>query len=348
MLAGKTYVPILKTGIVEIAAYRNLYDSVKQVTLPFFRLRPWPRANHLWDSIQQIIDATSGGPFILGLDHSRHNHVNPRPAQSEFNDLFDPEGGFSAYYEFLGGIDGATPVILPTVDASNIADQIANAEALGRGLVVHQRREGDPNLITLFLEAHPHPTDCVFVLDGEWARSYVTLESWCLPLVAALSPSLSHSELVIACSSFPDNFSHIIGNKEEIANERRLFDVVRQQFNQLDLTYGDWGSTRHSSYGGGNYIPSRVDLPKLGSWEIFRADPKNDLGFAEMAWNAQHHSCFPDTIDCWGKEMIAITDDTGLGVKSRWESIKVRINIHMTIQSGSESVLPTNEIPYTD
>lgn len=348
MLAGKSYVPILKTGIAEISAYRNLYDDVKQVTLPFFQLRPWPNAKHLAYSIEKIVDAVSNFPFILGLDASRLNHPSPLPAQTEFNGLFDPAGGFQRYYEFVESVPGASPVIIPIGAPENVVAQISNAGNLGRGLVVHQRRGSDLEIISTVAQVHYNPSECTFILDGGWSTDYIALESWCLPRLVALHEDLSAAEFVIACSSFPDSFSHIIGNAEEMGSERRLFNVVRQQFNQLDLTYGDWGSTRTSNSGGGGYIPSRVDVPKLNSWEIFRADPDNDLGFSEMAWEAQHHDSFPSTPNCWGKEMIQVTNDEGEGINSRPDAIKVRINIHMTIQSGATSVPPTDEVPYTD
>ena len=102
------------------------------------------------------------------------------------------------------------------------------------------------------------------------------------------------------------------------------------------------------SGGGGGTIPSRVDLPKATSWEIFRADPDNDLGFPEMAWEAQHHPCFRLTPDCWGKQMISITDDEGAGITGRQVSTQVRINVHLTIQAEASSIMPTDEGPYED
>lgn len=348
MLASKSYVAILKTGIAEIDAYRNLYDDVKSSSFPLFIIRPWPNANQLSYAVGKVTEAASNFPFALGLDHSRFGHPSAKTAQSEFNALFEPEGGYSGYYQFLHGIDGASPVIFPTSDLENLANQISNADRLGRGLIVHQKRGDQINLISLMSEVHPNPQECTFIIDAGWTRDYTAMESWCLPLMNALPLSLQGAEFVIACSSFPDSFSHIVGNAEEIGCERRLFNAVRQQHNQLDLKYGDWGSTRTANPGGGGTIPSRVDLPKFGSWEIFRANADNDPGFYEMAWEAQHHPSFADTPNCWGKEMIAVSDDEGAGIQSRHDSTMVRINVHLTVQSGATSVLPTDEIPYTD
>ena len=348
MLASKSYIPILKTGIAEIDAYRNLYGDVKSASFPFFVIRPWPNANHLSYAVDKVVEAASNLPFALSLDHSRLGHPSPKAAQGEFNALFRPEGGYLAYYQFLQGIDGASPVLFPTADVGNLVSQISNADHLGRGLIVHQRRGGQINLIALVSEVHHDPQECTYIIDAGWTRDYTAMESWCLPLMNALPSNLHGAEFVIACSSFPDSFSHIVGNAEEIGCERRLFNAVRQQHNQLDLKYGDWGSTRVANPGGGGTIPSRVDLPKFGSWEIFRANPDNDQGFYEMAWEAQHHPSFADTPNCWGKDMITFSDDEGAGIQSRHDSTMVRINVHLTVQSGATSVLPTDEIPYTD
>jgi Beta protein len=149
-------------------------------------------------------------------------------------------------------------------------------------------------------------------------------------------------------SSFPDSFSHIIGNSHELVKERRLDAVVRQRFNRLDLTYGDWGSTRPEQHGGGGGIPSRIDVPCPDRWEIFRADPDNDPGFPEIAWVAQHHSSFDEAPDCWGKQIVAATDDAGAGVTGTRVASEARINMHMTVQSGAISIMPTEETPYHD
>ncbi|TPG43554.1 hypothetical protein EAH79_07350 [Sphingomonas koreensis] len=349
MLQLRPYVPLLKTGVAEIGAYRALFPDVKAQTFPIFNVRPWPRANHLQLTIDRVRDAASGHPFGFALDSDRFRHANAKPAQAEFDLLFEERRGFGRYYNLIEQIDDAVPVLIPTTSADTLLLQIGNAERLDRGLIIHQRRGSTIPLSDMILRLPPLPHDTVIVIDAGWSRNYLELEAWALPVMTRVHEALPDAELVIMSSSFPDSFSHIVGNAEEEGTERRLFSAARQRFQKADITYGDWGSTRPGQRGGGGgEIPSRVDVPTMTSWQIFRANPDNDLGFSEMAWDAQHHDCFGPSPDCWGKQTIAITNDRGAGVTSRQVAAQARINMHMTIQSEVSSVAPTDEIPYED
>lgn len=339
----------MKAAAAEVAAYRSLYPDVKQLTFPIFKARPWQNANSFQLTIDRVMEAASGYPFGLALDRSRYEHVNEKQAQVEFDSLFDPENGFLAYYDALVNIRGAVPVFIPTASRSQLAQQIRNADQLDRGLIVHQQRGvAFPQFSRLIAAQSPLPHDTVFVIDAGWSRDYQALEAWTIPVVDRINAMIPEAEIAVVSSSFPSSFRHIVGHSEERGIERVLFAAVRQRFNSANLTYGDWGSTRPSVTGGGGKIPSRIDLPRPASWDIFRADPDNDLGFGEMAWEASHHAAFSQTPSCWGKDMISITDDQKNGIQSRQSAATVRLNIHMTLQSGADSILPLDEAPYED
>lgn len=339
----------MKSAPAEIAAYRTLYPDVKQLTFPIFKARPWQNANSFQLTLDRVTEAAGGYPFGLALDGSRFEHTNEKRAQAEFDALFVEADGFSAYYETLSGIPGAVPVLLPTRSRKELAAQIANVDQLDRGLIVHQQKGvAFPQFSKLISSRSPLPHDTVFAVDAGWSRDYQALEAWTIPAIERINAAVPEAEIAVVSSSFPSSFRHIIGHSEERGSERILFATTRQRFNRADLTYGDWGSTRPSITGGGGKIPSRVDLPRPTSWDIFRADPDNDPGFCEMAWAASHHAAFSLTPSCWGKEMISITDDEGNGINSRPTAATVRLNIHMTLQSGADSTLPLDEAPYQD
>jgi len=348
VLQGKEYVPLLKTGVAEIGAYRSLFPDVRDLTFPIFNMRPWPNASHFQFTLSKTIEASAGFPFGLALDVDRRGRSSNLAAQQEFDALFVPDGGYSAYYNLVESVPEAVPVLIDASCPLVMGQQLANAAALDRGLIIYQGRGLPGSIWNMISQIGEMPHDTVVVIDAGWSRDYLSQEAWILPIAEQIIGALPTAEFVVMSSSFPDSFSHIVGHSEENATERRLFWVVRQRFQQADITYGDWGSTRVSTGGGGGGIPSRVDVPSIGSWHIFRADPKNDLGFCEMAWDAQHHPCFSVLPDSWGKEMIQITDDEGSGITSRPTATQVRINLHMTIQSGAASVPPTDEIPYED
>ena len=348
MLQLRNYVPLLKTGVAEMEAYRALYPDVKDSLFPVFLARPWPNASHFDFTIDKVREAIGDHPFGFALDSDRHRHSNTRPAQQEFDALFNSRLGYAHYYEVVESFDHAVPVLIPTTNPDVLIRQIGNAERLDRGLIVHQRRHATIPLSNLILSLPPLPHDTVVIIDAGWSRNYLDLESWAMPVLERAISALPEAEIVVMSSSFPDSFTHIVGDLEEVGTERRLFAAARQRFQQADLTYGDWASTRPTQGGGGAPIPSRIDVAKLSSWHIFRANPDNDLGFPELAWTVQHHECLAEAPDCWGKETILVTDDSGAGVATRPIATQVPFNMHMTIQSGASSVPPTDEVPYED
>jgi hypothetical protein len=348
MLASKEYVPLLKTRISEVEAYGFLSAEAKERTLPLFQLRPFPNANYLSHAVDKVVQASAGHPFALGLDLERLNHSSPKPAQQEFNDLFNPHLGYRHYYEFVGGIDGAIPVLQSATDADNLLRQLGMATELDRGLIVHQRRDSQIPLSDTILGLPPLPTDTVFVVDAGWGRDPLQMQAWVLPIAQRIHNAIPAAEIVVMGSSFPSSFSHIVGNLEEQAHENGLFDAIRQQMQSADLTYGDWGSTRLSQSGGGGRIPPRIDLARPASWHIFRADPDGDEDYFSIAASVRAHPSFASLPDCWGKLLIEATDGNGAGITGVKMNTSSRINAHMTLRSGAAYTLDGDEQPYSD
>ncbi len=348
MLAGKSYVPLLKTKIAELEAYRNLSSQTKELIFPIFLLRPWPNANHLSLAITKIKDAVAGHSFGLGLDDERYRATSGKPAQSEFDALFSGDAGYRNFYEFLRDIDDAVPVLRPTRDANELLLQLGNAENLDRGLVVYQNRQSLIPISDSIAAAPPLIHDTIFVVDAGWSRDLPQMQAWAHPIVQRIVDAVPDAEIVVMSSSFPDSFAHIVGNSEEVAHEHGVFSAVRQQVQSADLTFGDWASTRMSQNGGGGSIPSRIDIPRSNSWQIFREDPNNDLGFLNVANAVQSHECFISTPHCWGRMQVAATDGNGSGITGTKANTSARINMHMTIQSGATNTIDTDERPYED
>ena len=348
MLVNVGYVPFLKSRVSEVEAFGFLSNEVKDRTFPLFHLRPWPNANHLQLAVDRVLEAVAGRPFALGMDIERRGHSSSKPAQAEFNALFEPHLGFRDYFKFLSDIDGAVPVLQITNNADNLLRQLANANDLDRGLIVHQRRDQQIPISDTIIGLPPLPHDTVFVVDAGWGRDSLQLQSWAVTTTRRIFEVLPTAEIVVMASSFPDSFGHIVGNAEELAYENVVFDAVRQQLQQADVTYGDWGSTRLTQTGGGGRIPPRIDVPLPHSWHIFRADPNGDESYRSIAEDVQSHDCYKTVPDCWGKLQIGATDGNGIGVTGVKMNTSCRINIHMTLRSGAITTIDLNEQPYED
>ncbi len=219
---------------------------------------------------------------------------------------------------------------------------------MDRGLIVHQQRDSGIPMTETVLTLPPLPNDTIFVVDAGWSRDLLLLQSWALAQATRIQSVLSDAEMVIMSSSFPDSFTHISVTAEEQAHETHVFNSTRQRLQSADLTFGDWASTRLPQSGGGGRIPSRVDLARPASWQIFRAAPDNDPGYAAIAMLAAAHETFVQVPDCMGKRLIAATDGSGAGITGTQMNTRARINMHMTIQSGAANTIALDEQPYED
>lgn len=348
MLASISYVPLLKTRTSEVEAFNFLEEDVKDRCFPVFSLRPWPNANFLDHSVNYVTEALGGRPFGLGLDKDRLGHSSSKAAQAEFDALFNPARGYKAYFDFVESIPNAVPVLQASTDANNLLLQLGAATDLDRGLIVHQVRGSQIPLSETVLSLPPLPTDTVFIVDAAWARDPLQLEAWTVPIVKRIFSLLPSAEIVVAASSFPESFGHIVGDAEELAYEDTHFSSVRQQVQGANLVYGDWGSTRLPQSGGGGKIPPRIDLAKSGCWHIFRADATTNEAYLDVANAAKCHPSFAFVPDCWGKTQIAETDGKGVGITGTKMNTSARINAHMTLRAGPSKFSTQEEVPYQD
>lgn len=289
----------------------------------------------------------NGHAFAFGLDHDRRHHANSRPAQQEFDELFIQSGGYREYYHLVETLPHAVPVLQPSTDGDVLLLQLGNADTLNRGLVVHLTRESYVPILNLASSVPPLPQDTIFVVDAGWSRNYELLEQWATSTLGRIVSLVPNAEIVLAASSFPDGFGEIVGHATVNAHEVRLFGAMRQRFNQANLTFGDWGSTRKAQSGGGGRIPARVDIPHGSGWEVFRADTDLEQHYADMAETAMTHSCFERTPDCYGKELIRNTPGKG-GITGPARATEARINIHLTLRSDARNTLDTQDADYED
>jgi hypothetical protein len=347
MLESINYAPILKTKIAELNAYRNLSDEAKTLSFPIFLARPWPNATHLELTKTRVLEAVDGHPFAFGLDSERQHHFNVRPAQQEFQELFVQTGGYRNYYDFVCSMPQAVPVLMPSATSDNLLRQLGNADTANRGLIVHFTRESFVPVLNLAATVPPLPHDTVFVVDAGWSRNYELLELWATSTLTRILSAVPNAEIVIASSSFPESFGDIVGNETVLAHEYRLFRAMRQHFNQANMTFGDWGSTRKSQEGGGGKIPARIDVPHGRGWEVFRADVDLGEDYDDVAGAVVVHASFSATPECYGKEMIRNTPGEG-GITGPARATESRINIHLTVRSDARNTLDTDDTEYED
>jgi len=342
MLGNVNYVPLLRTKPAEINAFHTLSAAEKASIFPIFLSKPWQNANHFKKTIDKVEGAVGTIPFAFGIDRDFRAGGAKQPAQGEFDALFDPAQGFRAYYECVESMQNAVPVFVGGGSADQILMQLGQADALGRGLIVRFVRGEITPVLNLAASVPPLPEDTVFVVDAGWHRDQLQLQQWALATVQRVTNAVPDAEIVVMASSFPDSFNQIVGHGEVTLHEPAVFNVVRASFNEAAMIYGDWATTRPPQSGGGGTIPPRIDVPMIGTCNIFRADPDAPETYASMASLAMSHECFESVPPCYGRTLIETTA-SGQGITGTQRATEARINIHMTKHAAPGTSIASEE-----
>jgi len=331
----------------ELSALSNLRDELRPGIFPILSLRPLPHAHYIEHTINRIKEARPGR-FALDLDSSRFNRSNSLLDPAEFDRLFLHNDGFQNYYNLVGDIDGAVPVIVRSDgDCQFLDSQIDRALELGRGLIVRIERGRFYGAEEVVDRVLARTDEVAFVVDAGWDKDILLAQPWSYNMVRMISERSSEVEIIVSSSSFPSSFSHMGAKGLSTIDDRELFRRLRQSTN-ANLIYGDWGSTRRSTEATPMRAVPRIDLAHTGEWLSFRRVGQE--GFPAIAARLVLDDAFDHTIDCWGKSLIS---DLAAGdheaLKGTARATSARINMHLTIQaaSGAGQTLP-DETPYTD
>lgn len=337
------YVPILHSRAAEQKAYRELPSPTKDLIFPVFVARPWPNASQLstlWDRLQECV---AGRRFGVDLDHTRRNKESDRPAQQQFDELFDPAGAFDAYYEAIREIDGAVPVLRSEGgEFVSLGEQCAKVRDIGRGgfFRIHRQRPANhaPFLAQL---GDPMTAGIAVIVDLGWGRDLLLQEAWATEVISSITDIDPEREIVICGSSFPDSFQGVADKRDFSILERTAFSDIRAQLN-ANLFYGDWGSTRPPSIDNSvmRNIP-RIDLPLSALWRCFRSEKLEDDDlegdretYSAIAERAVTDPAWPTVPKLWGTYVIESTaQDLPGSIRSAGTAAAARINVHLHLQA---------------
>lgn len=354
------YVPVLHARLAEQRAYRELPSGTKDLIFPLFVARPWPNANSLstmWDRIQ---DAVAGRRFGLDLDITRRGRENDKPAQREFDALFEIENAFENYYEAIAAIDGAVPVLRSHGNQFLDVDaQLARIQAIGRGGFVRIQRGRQVELQPLYDRLGSNETaEIAVVVDVGWGRDILQAQDWALQIATAVFEAHPEREIVICGGSFPSTFQEVQDVHDFQIFERTLFTEIRQRLN-ANLFYGDWGSTRPPSLDNTimKSVP-RIDLPQTGNWRVFRSekyDPDDANSeretYPQVAVRTIEDLDWENVPQLWGSYIVECTAH-GLSnsIRNAAVAAAARVNIHLHVQAHFDrpELMGVTDEPYED
>tara|TARA_R110000868_G_scaffold243100_1_gene498873 strand:- start:54538 stop:55614 length:1077 start_codon:yes stop_codon:yes gene_type:complete len=336
-IRGLGYVPTIFIRNAEIKALSNLPVSDKRDLYPIFQLRPWLNSHHLENSIKVVEKAIGEKPYFLDLDPYYDFMAKDltKEAVAEFRSLFSPKDAFSNWYSFVEKFDRVTPCLrLESGGYSTLGPQIEVATSLDRGFLAYIRHDfvyPFDQVITQVCETGH--SNFAFVIDTGWNKNLMPRMQWASSLIAKISDHRPEIPVIVTGSSFPDLFVNFSQGFVKPIDERAIYNSLVREHNAASLIYGDWGSTRPpSSGGGGQKIPPRIDLPTSSGWAIFRSED-DDEGYQEMAVEAMGSDEWNGQPQLWGTHMIESTSlGSQSGIKSVASASATRINIHLHTQ----------------
>lgn len=355
MLEQFPYCPALHARVAEIKALAQLPAATKDRLFPLIVCRPWPNAKHLIRTWEKIGEAMGNRRFALDLDRTKRNSSGKLAAATEFDELFVSRNGFANYYDAVGSIAEAIPVLrVSGGEAAQFNAQAGHVDMLDRGLVVRIEYGVVTNPIALVEQVLGRFQDVSFFVDVGWSNDILGRESWASGIVERIARDQPDIEVVVSGSSFPDSFSDIGARGVIPVGERYLYNNLVRRHNSATLIYGDWGSTRPPST---QQMPMknipRIDLPEPSQWVSFRRDKELDdeEDYTDIAQRVVADADWPADLNIWGTYTIEWTASGEPGaIRSPATAAAARINIHLHRQAffGANDIVVDGDEPFTD
>ncbi len=328
------YFPSLRTRPAEITGYANLRPQIKKGLVPIMRVGAWPRCDDLSESMDQLVKASEGNPFILDVTREAMYQ------NGSVHALLDPKDDFKPWRDYVKSFKQA----IPTVQFSQMARlpqiirQTRQLEALDRRIAFRiSDFQADTSRVITAMSAMDDPKNALIVIDAGYIRETMAASiAACISSVNDIRDEIPSAEIAVISTSYPASVTSFLQPPGQATSgvvnilERDLFEAIGSDV----VIYGDHGSihARTKAATGGKYTP-QIDCALYDAW-LFERRPNSDgEGYIDAAkaildqWN----DCATD--DTWGAEMIrkAATGDVA-GMKSRSHWIAVRVNLHLTRQ----------------
>ena len=353
-LQNSVYFPTLGIRPAEMRALQELPDSTKDRMRPIVLFAPWVGARDIRKAIDRFQEAFDERPFYMDLDTAyRSDHID-RPAVADFFEM--SESGLAAverYYSFVESIPAAIPVLRIEQDFINTFEfQMDQIASLDRGFMVRVRKSafssGDISALEpLFATGL---SNYVFSVDCEWSTDLIDCEVWCRRVIEQITDSGVRVPVLSSLSSFPKSFSDIDGVRVIPIESRILFNNIRRRYsNELEVFYGDWGTTKPREYGGGQTPPARIDYVSEDSWIIYRKKDEWDYFQAAQALIASPF--WSEELHIWGSLMIEKTaagDVSGITTPSKNVAARVNLHLHQQAWFDDPNAMLNTDDPWVD
>lgn len=313
-------------------ALKELPEKDKNILLPLILMRGWVGSAELQNSLDKIEEVYGDRPWLVDIDPDYHPTENVRPVHASISELKKSDDGYNNWCDFITSLPNAIPC-LQLMDLDQLAPQITKLVNLNRGIAVRFTPEMQPviNNISNALLAFEGLNPLIILDYGHENGEVLTKAATTSQTVKNIHAVLPNASIVICVTTFPFDF---VGRPQQNIFERLFFELVKNNCQGIPLIYGDRGSARAKSIGGGGGTPApRIDYPLSEEWKFFRKDEEKPQGYINAAAELMASEYWNPNLKVWGTQLIerAAKGDKG-AISSPAKSTAVRINIHMHMQ----------------
>ncbi len=328
------YVPTLGIRPSEMNAVEYLPGATKDKLKPCIILAPWFNSYDLGKSIERFEKAYPKRYYFLDIDRVYPLENLDRPIIHEMKGLLDPANGYKNWIDFIKDYPNVHPCIqYQDHNINQIQQQISAIKALERPYCLRINIENIPQNINNIIQAFTNETNYTIILEGGWVKDPLTLITELSGFITnQLSTLKQDIPIVISCTSFPKEFSSMVGITDITFTNRQL---ISQLTGRDRIVYGDWGSTRPRQQDNSffNRPLSRIDYPAKDSWFIAR-NKKADWDYQAAAKEIVKIPNWHGSLGIWGEDMIKRTvQNQSLGINTPLKNVASRINIHLHRQA---------------
>ncbi len=353
------YFPHLFLRPAEMTALEQLPASFKDFIYPTIFLRPWVNSLDLEKSITRIVKAFPNRNYFIELD--RYERRKDTPASKQFQALCDPTSGYKSLRDFSErhanmflNINGMN------IQSNDIKAIEKWATKCNKRVVVSFWLVDTIDMGKFYdVASIDNPLFSVSINAG-WSTDILSKELKITSLIQGLRliGLQPNKKIILIASSFPEKFDTLADYKKENGfkmvtpiKEYLLFKRVKTKFNDIDLVYGDWCSSREPKEKSGGTLTTRIDYCNGAYWYSRRSFENRNRTYSDLAMEALSDIEFQNMPESWGKYTISnipLIDSSSNYSMSKNAACRINMHLVAQIQQASATPEPPNTEEYPD
>lgn len=314
----------------------HLPDAEKDKMLPVVLLAPWLNSIKFQNTFDRVEKSIGQRPIIVDVDRY-YRSSSQLESRLYFNALVSGIDRDDLWIELIKQHENYIPCVqIFNRTLEQIRRQIDEFKTIGRSYALRFETNLTYDLHDIGkIVLENSEQDMLVIFDTGWQDFSDTQIRQVSNLIEWLTLINGHAKFVVSGSNFPNDFTDFENVGSISIGSRQLFDLLSKRFDNYQMYYGDWASTKPRIYDGGGSPPlPRIDFPTKDRWIISRS--KQETWDFEAA--AKRITRLPEWAtrpSVWGTGLVERTAQ-GLpgGISTGPQAIAARVNIHLFMQNN--------------